>query len=54
MGSTGVHEYGFSTYRPITATQRPIPTITFIGDTFDKCRELIAKDIQAAKARKVE
>ncbi len=53
-GSTGVHEAGFGNHRPIKEMQRPIPTITFTGDTFDKYRELVAKDIQAAKARKVE
>jgi hypothetical protein len=53
-GSTGVHEYGFSKPRPVSVSQRPIPTITFANDTFDKYREQVAQDIQAAKARKVE
>jgi hypothetical protein len=53
-GSTGVHEAGFSTYRPVKETQRPIPTITFAGDTFDKYREQVAQAIQTAKARKVQ
>ncbi len=53
-GSTGVHEWGFGTYRPISETQRAIPTITFSDDTFDKYREQVAKDIQTAKARKVQ
>lgn len=53
-GSTGVHEYGFSKPRPVSTSQRPIPTITFTDDTFDKYREQVALDIQAAKARKVE
>ncbi|WP_324675023.1 hypothetical protein [Hymenobacter sp. GOD-10R] len=53
-GSTGVHEYGFSKPRPVSASQRPIPTITFANDTFDKYREQVTQDIQAAKARKVQ
>jgi len=51
-GSTGVHEYGFSNYRPVTVAQRPIPTITFVDDTFDRYRALVQRDIEAAKARK--
>lgn len=53
-GSTGVHEYGFSRYRPVTVDQRQLPTITFTDDTFDKYRAEVTRDIQAAKARKVE
>jgi hypothetical protein len=53
-GSTGVHEYGFSRYQPVTTTQRQIPTITFSDDTFDRYRAEVTRDIQNAKARKIE
>ena len=53
-GSTGVHEYGFSRYAPVTATQRVVPTITFADDTFDRYRAEVARDIQTAKARPVQ
>ncbi len=50
-GSTGVHEYGFNTYRPVTIEQRQIPTITFVDDTFATQRDVVAKDIATARAR---
>ncbi len=53
-GSTGVHEWGFGNHRPISETQRTIPTITFSDDTFAKYQEQVAKDIQTAKARKAQ
>ena len=50
-GSTGVHEYGFSNYVPVTNDQRAIPTITFADDTFEKYRDLVEQDIAMAKLR---
>lgn len=50
-GSTGVHEYGFNTYRPVTRDQRQIPTITFVDDTFTQQRDAVMKDIATARAR---
>lgn len=50
-GSSGVHEIGFTTYRPVKLDQPQIPTITFVDDTFTAFRELVMKDIAAAKAR---
>ena len=50
-GSTGVHEAGFRQYRPVSVTQREIPTITFADDTFDKWRDLVEADIAVASQR---
>lgn len=50
-GASGVHEIGFTTYRPVTRDQPQIPTITFVDDTFTTYRDLIMKDIATAKAR---
>ncbi|BAK67915.1 hypothetical protein SLG_32400 [Sphingobium sp. SYK-6] len=50
-GSSGVHEAGFGTYRPVSADQPQIPTITFVDDSFTTQRTLVAKDIATAKAR---
>ncbi len=50
-GSTGVHEYGFNTYQPVTLDQPTIPTITFVDDTFTDQRAAVMKDIATAKAR---
>jgi len=50
-GSTGVHEYGFNTYKPVTLEQREIPTITFVDDTFSKRRDLVMRDIATARGR---
>ncbi len=50
-GSTGVHEYGFNTYRPVTVDQRQIPTITFVDDTFSTHRDAVARDLAAARVR---
>jgi hypothetical protein len=50
-GSTGVHEAGFRQYRPVTLTQREIPTISFVDDTFDKWRDLVEADIEVARQR---
>jgi hypothetical protein len=50
-GSSGVHESGFGTYRPVTLDQRTIPTITFADDTFSRYRSLAAQDIATAVAR---
>jgi hypothetical protein len=50
-GSTGVHEAGFRPYKPVTLTQREIPTITFVDDTFDKWRDLVEADIEVARQR---
>jgi hypothetical protein len=50
-GSTGVHEYGFNTYRPVTVEQRQIPTITFVDDTFTTHREAVMKDLATARSR---
>ena len=50
-GSTGVHEAGFGRYRPVSLTQREIPTITFADDTFDKWRDLAEADIAVARQR---
>jgi hypothetical protein len=51
LGSTGVHEAGFGRYRPVTATQRTIPTITFSADTFRDQRAAVMRDLATAKAR---
>ncbi|UAK24766.1 hypothetical protein [Sphingomonas nostoxanthinifaciens] len=50
-GATGVHEAGFNRYRPVTADQRPIPTITFADRTFDDDLAAVQRDIATAKAR---
>ncbi len=50
-GSTGVHEYGFNTYRPVTIDQRQIPTITFVDDSFTDQRAAIMRDLATARAR---
>ena len=50
-GSTGVHEYGFGTHRPVTLVQRDIPTISFSGDTLARYRELVEADIATANQR---
>ncbi|MFS0773754.1 hypothetical protein [Sphingomonas sp. 1P08PE] len=50
-GSSGVHEIGFTTYRPVTIDQRQIPTITFVDDTFTAQRDLVMKEIATAKLR---
>lgn len=50
-GSSGVHESGFSHFRPSVARdQLVIPTITIVDDTFDKYRDVMAQVIQQAKA----
>lgn len=49
--STGVHEYGFNAYKPVSKDQPQVPTITFVDDTFTAQRELVMKDIAAARAR---
>lgn len=50
-GSTGVHEYGFNQYRPVTLDQPQIPTITFVDDTFSDQREAVMRDVATAKQR---
>jgi hypothetical protein len=50
-GSTGVHEAGFGRYVPVTLTQREIPTITFVDDTFSQWRHLVEADIAVASER---
>lgn len=50
-GSSGVHEIGFTRYRPVTRDQPSIPTITFVDDTFTRQRDLVMADIATAKAR---
>ncbi len=50
-GSSGVHEIGFTSYRPVDIGQAQIPTITFVDDTMTTYRQLAAKDIATAKAR---
>lgn len=53
-GSTGVHEAGFRAYQPVSLTQREIPTITFVDDTFDLWRHLVEADIDTARRRLIE
>src|SRR5581483_7242862 len=49
-GSTGVHEAGFGKYvAEIAATQRAIPTLTVVDDTFTRHREAMADYIAQAK-----
>ena len=50
-GATGVHEYGFSGYKPVSKDQPQVPTITFVDDTFTAQRELVMRDIATARAR---
>lgn len=50
-GSTGVHEYGFNRYQPVTLNQIQIPTITFVDDTFNLYRQLVEADIATANSR---
>jgi len=50
-GSTGVHEAGFSPYKPdVAPDQRAIPTLTVVDDTFDKHRDAMAAYIALANA----
>jgi hypothetical protein len=50
-GSSGVHESGFSHFDPQTLSLSPqqIPTITVVGDTFDRYRDVMAQVIAQAK-----
>ena len=49
-GSTGVHEAGFSAFRPdFPLDQRAIPTLTVVDDTFDQHRDAMAAFIARAK-----
>lgn len=52
-GSTGVHEWGFSTFRTDTLGLSPttIPTLQVVDDTFTRHRETMAAIIAAAKVR---
>ena len=52
-GSTGVHEWGFSTFRTDTLGLNPtaIPTLQVVDDTFTRHRETMAAIIAAAKVR---
>lgn len=50
-GSSGVHEIGFRSYRPVRPDQPQIPTITFVDDTFTAFRDLAMKDIATARQR---
>jgi hypothetical protein len=49
-GSTGVHEAGFQRYKPeIADTQRAIPTLTIVDDTFSKQRDAMSAYIEQAR-----
>lgn len=50
-GSSGVHESGFGTYKPVKPDQREIPTITFSGDTLARYPDLVAADMATAAQR---
>jgi hypothetical protein len=52
-GSSGVHESGYSRFDPVTLSlsDRYIPTITIVDDTFDKYRDVMAAIIARAKQR---
>ena len=49
-GSTGVHEAGFTRYKPdIAPAQRAIPTLSIVDDTFSQQREAMSAYIAQAK-----
>jgi len=50
-GSTGVHEAGFRDYEAdYLATERAVPTMTVVDDTFTENRDLMKAFIGDAKA----
>lgn len=52
-GSSGVHEAGFGRFNPETLnlSERAIPTLQVVDDTFTKYRDVMAAIISRAKAR---